>query len=176
MVYNNPNLGECYFEHVCVESPDQHVKTPYHRDDSHAHDPTETPPFPVREPEQNEDPSKPSTKWATTKPVHEWDATKSAREGSTTQPAHEWDSTEHAPEPVSQPAEEQPVTLPSAQASQPLSGPDDELDDLVANLAAHYKASSSWTTFVENFRGDEGDFHPEVKSITHASAPLLDQL
>jgi hypothetical protein len=68
------------------------------------------------------------------------------------------------------------VPLSSAQASQPLSGLDDELDDLVAKLAAQYKVASSWTTFVEKFRGDKGDFHPEVKSITHAAAPLLDQL
>jgi hypothetical protein len=68
------------------------------------------------------------------------------------------------------------VPLSSAQASQPLSGLDDLLNDLVANLAAQYKATISWTTFVKKFRGDEGDFHPEVKSITHAAAPLLDQL
>jgi hypothetical protein len=53
---------------------------------------------------------------------------------------------------------------------------EDELRDLVADLAAKYSAASSWTTCVENFRGDERYFHAEVKSIPHAAAPLLEQL
>jgi hypothetical protein len=174
LVYNNPNLGECYFEHVCVESPDQHVETPDYLDDSHAHDPTETPLSQTREPAQKQDHSKPATERATTKPAHKGAVTKPAREGGTPQPAHEWASDEHALKSVIQPADEHPVPLSSAQASQHLSGLDNELDDLVSNLAAQYKEAISWTMFVENFRGNEGDFHPEVKSITHAVAPLLD--
>jgi hypothetical protein len=80
LVYNNPNLGECYFEHICVESPDQHVETPDHLDDSHAHDPTETPLSRTREPAQNQDHSKPMTERATTNPAQEWDVAKPVRE------------------------------------------------------------------------------------------------
>jgi hypothetical protein len=57
-----------------------------------------------------------------------------------------------------------------------VSGLDDELDDVVADLAAQYKAASSWTAFLENFRGNEGDFHADVKLVPHSAAPFLDQL
>jgi hypothetical protein len=143
LVYNNPNLGKCYFEHVCVESPDQHVETLDHLNNSHAHDPTKTPISRIRESVQKQDHSKPSTERATTKPAHEWDATKPTREGATPHPAHEWYSADHALKPVIQPADDQPVPISIAQAIQPLSVLDNKLDDLVANLLAQYKAASS---------------------------------
>jgi hypothetical protein len=54
--------------------------------------------------------------------------------------------------------------------------PPDELNGLVQALAADYISSSSWTDFVEKFRGQEGDFHPQVKRIPHAAAELLEDL
>jgi hypothetical protein len=56
------------------------------------------------------------------------------------------------------------------------SAPPDELEGLVQGLAADYASASSWKEFVENFRGQEGDFHPQVKRIPHATAELLDEL
>jgi hypothetical protein len=119
-------------------------------------------------------PIKPALKWATTKPAHEWATTKPAHEGATTKPAPE-QAHKAAPE-VPDPASRPVAKLPATCANQPVCATDDELDDLVADLAAKYIAASSWTTFMENFRGDEGDFHAEVKSIPHAAAPLLEQL
>jgi hypothetical protein len=113
-------------------------------------------------------------KWATTKPAHEWATTKPAHEGATTKPAPE-QAHKAAPE-VPEPAIRPVATLPATCANQPVCATDDELDDLVADLEAKYSAARSLTTFVENFRGDEGDFHAEVKSIPHAAAPLLEQL
>jgi hypothetical protein len=47
---------------------------------------------------------------------------------------------------------------------------------MVQCLAADYASSASWTEFVENFRGQQGDFHPHVRHIPHAAAALLDDL
>jgi hypothetical protein len=46
----------------------------------------------------------------------------------------------------------------------------------VQGLAEGYVSFSSWKKFVENFRGQEGDFHPQVKRIPHAAAELLEDL
>jgi hypothetical protein len=39
----------------------------------------------------------------------------------------------------------------------------DNLNAMVQRLAADYESAASWTEFVENFRGRQGDFHPQVK-------------
>jgi hypothetical protein len=61
-----------------------------------------------------------------------------------------------------------------AQLTQP-AYPDD-LNAMVQRLAADYAPAASWTEFVENFRGHQGDFHPQVKHIPHGAATLLDNL
>jgi hypothetical protein len=54
--------------------------------------------------------------------------------------------------------------------------PVDEVKGLVQMLAEDYAAASSWTEFVENSRGKEGDFHPHVKRLLHAAVELLEDL
>jgi hypothetical protein len=52
----------------------------------------------------------------------------------------------------------------------------DDLNAMVQHLAADYASATSWTEFVENFWGQQGDFHPQVRHIPHATAALLDDL
>jgi hypothetical protein len=178
LVYNNPNVGECtrYVEPVCVVLPEQ-------RDGSHAPDqsPIETNMSQTREPAEKQVSSQSAHEQANNKPAHEWATTKPAREWAKPQPAHEGGSSEPTHEQASQPSTKPVPTLsaqgaPAPHDNQPASGLDDELDDSVADLAAQYKATSFWITFVENFRGNEGCFHADVKSVPHVVAPLLDHL
>jgi hypothetical protein len=88
-------------------------------------------------------------------------------------------ASKQAPKQANQPVARQTVPLSSAHGAialgdeQPGAGIDDELDELVAYLAAQYQAASSWTTSVKIFRGKEGDFHADVVSIPHTAPPLL---
>jgi hypothetical protein len=61
-----------------------------------------------------------------------------------------------------------------AQLTQP-TAPDD-LNAMVQSLAADYALAASWTEFVENFRGHQGDTHPQVRHIPHTAATLLEDL
>jgi hypothetical protein len=174
LFYNNPNLGNYNFAPVCVYLQDQ-------RNDSPAPDPSGPPFSETREPANERATSKLATERATAKPATERVPIKPALEWAITKPAHEWATTKPAPEQahkaapkVPKPASRPVAPLPATCANQPVCATEYELSDLVADLAAKYSAASSWTTFVENFRGDEGDFHAEVKSIPHVAAPLLE--
>jgi hypothetical protein len=61
-----------------------------------------------------------------------------------------------------------------AQLTQPAAP--DELNATVQRLAADYASAASWTDFVESFRGQQGDFHPQVRHTPHAAATLLEDL
>jgi hypothetical protein len=55
-------------------------------------------------------------------------------------------------------------------AAPPAAAPADGLEGLVQGLALDYDCARSWTEFVENFREQGGDYHPQVKRIPHAAA------
>jgi hypothetical protein len=52
----------------------------------------------------------------------------------------------------------------------------DKINGLVQALAADYVSTSSWSEILEKFRGQEGDFHPQIKRLPHAAAELLEDL
>ena len=54
--------------------------------------------------------------------------------------------------------------------------PRDELDTLIDTAAQAYARTDNWHEFAESMRGARGDFHPNVGSISHPAASLMDTL